>query len=174
MEQIFRIEIPVEAIDKTDAAALQRLETALQKIINGMKQNRTAATEAFDAIDRAAASTASSLQRVESANADVADSYDDVGSAASDAGSDQTAAASEAESANTRLEDSVSGVGEAYEETASAAAEAGERPAPLLILLPPVRTDLRSVSKEPIRRFVACSRKNSSSSWRRWTRRLLS
>ena len=74
MEQIFRIEIPVEAIDKTDAAALQRLETALQKIINGMKQNRTAATEAFDAIDRAAASTASSLQRVESANADVADS----------------------------------------------------------------------------------------------------
>lgn len=40
MEQIFRIEIPVEAIDKTDAAALQRLETALQKIINGMKQNR--------------------------------------------------------------------------------------------------------------------------------------
>lgn len=127
MEQIFRIEIPVEAIDKTDAAALQRLETALQKIINGMKQNRTAATEAFDAIDRAAASTASSLQRVESANADVADSYDDVGSAASDAGSDQTAAASEAESANTRLEDSVSGVGEAYEETASAAAEAGER-----------------------------------------------
>ena len=165
MEQIFRIEIPVEAIDKTDAAALQRLETALQKIINGMKQNRTAATEAFDAIDRAAASTASSLQRVESANADVADSYDDVGSAASDAGSDQTAAASEAESANTRLEDSVSGVGEAYEETASAA---------LLILLPPVRTDLRSVSKEPIRRFVACSRKNSSSSWRRWTRRLLS
>lgn len=116
MEQIFRIEIPVEAIDKTDAAALQRLETALQKIINGMKQNRTAATEAFDAIDRAAASTASSLQRVESANADVADSYDDVGSAASDAGSDQTAAASEAESANTRLEDSVSGVGEAYEE----------------------------------------------------------
>lgn len=127
MEQIFRIEIPVEAIDKTDAAALQRLETALQKIINGMKQNRTAATEAFDAIDRAAASTASSLQRVESANADVAGSYNDVGSAASDAGSDQTAAASEAESANTRLEDSVSGVGEAYEETASAAAEAGER-----------------------------------------------
>ena len=171
MEQIFRIEIPVEAIDKTDAAALQRLETALQKIINGMKQNRTAATEAFDAIDRAAASTASSLQRVESANADVADSYDDVGSAASDAGSDQTAAASEAESANTRLEDSVSGVGEAYEETASAPENA---PAPLLILLPPVRTDLRSVSKEPIRRFVACSRKNSSSSWRRWTRRLLS
>ena len=170
MEQIFRIEIPVEAIDKTDAAALQRLETALQKIINGMKQNRTAATEAFDAIDRAAASTASSLQRVESANADVADSYDDVGSAASDAGSDQTAAASEAESANTRLEDSVSGVGEAYEETASAE----NAPAPLLILLPPVRTDLRSVSKEPIRRFVACSRKNSSSSWRRWTRRLLS
>ena len=158
MEQIFRIEIPVEAIDKTDAAALQRLETALQKIINGMKQNRTAATEAFDAIDRAAASTASSLQRVESANADVADSYDDVGSAASDAGSDQTSAE----------------VAKHTKKPLRRQRKPENAPAPLLILLPLVRTDLRSVSKEPIRHFAACSRKNSSSSWRHWTRRLLS
>lgn len=106
MEQVFRIEIPVEVIDKTDAASLQRLETALQRISIGIKQNKAAATEAFSAIDRAAA--------------DAATSMDKVGSAASDA-------ASEAGSANNKLEDSVSDVGDAYEGTASAAMEAGQK-----------------------------------------------
>lgn len=116
MEQIFRIEIPVEAVDRTDAAALQQLEAALQKLFNGMKQNRAAATDVFNAIERAAAGTADSVGRVGDANSRVADSYGEVGSAASDAGSDQTAAASAAEGANDRLEDSVSNVGSAYEE----------------------------------------------------------
>ena len=106
MERVFRIEIPVEVIDKTDAASLQRLETALQRISIGIKQNKAAATEAFSAIDRAAA--------------DAATSMDKVGSAASDA-------ASEAGSANNKLEDSVSDVGDAYEGTASAAMEAGQK-----------------------------------------------
>ena len=106
MEQVFRIEIPVEVIDKTDAASLQRLETALQRISIGIKQNKAAATEAFSAIDRAAA--------------DAATSMDKVGSAASDT-------ASEAGSANNKLEDSVSDVGDAYEGTASAAMEAGQK-----------------------------------------------
>ena len=127
MEQVFRIEIPVEVIDKTDAASLQRLETALQKISTGMKQNKAAATEAFGAIDRAAADAATSMDKVGSANAKAADSYDDVGSAASEAGSEQSAAASEAEGANSDLEDSVSDVGDAYDDTASAATEAGRK-----------------------------------------------
>lgn len=164
MEQIFRIEIPVEAIDKTDAAALQRLETALQKIINGMKQNRTAATEAFDAIDRAAASTASSLQRVESANADVADSYDDVGTLLLMPVPIRRRQLPRPKVRTPDLKIPSAELAKHTKKPLRRQRKPENAPAPLLILLPPVRTDLRSVSKEPIRRFVACSRKNSSSS----------
>lgn len=45
MEQVFRIEIPVEAVDKTDTAALQRLETVLQKIFTSMQRNKTEAND---------------------------------------------------------------------------------------------------------------------------------
>ena len=54
MEQVFRIEIPVEAIDKTDTAAMARLQDALQKIFSSMKSNKDAAKEVFSAIEKGA------------------------------------------------------------------------------------------------------------------------
>jgi len=54
LEQVFRIEIPVEAVDNTDVAALQRLETTLTKLFNTMKNSKTGIDGVFDAIETGA------------------------------------------------------------------------------------------------------------------------
>lgn len=54
MEEVFRIEIPVEAIDKTDAAAMTRLQDALQRMFNAMKGSKSAAQDMFSVIERGA------------------------------------------------------------------------------------------------------------------------
>ena len=48
MEQIFRIEIPVEAVDKTDKGMLERLEANILKIIETAKKNKDAVPEVFE------------------------------------------------------------------------------------------------------------------------------
>lgn len=127
MEQVFRIEIPVEAVDKTDTAALHQLESTLQKIFTAMKQNKTAASDVFDAIERSATEAKAAMNQVESATSKAADSYSEAASAATDAGNKQEQAASNAESATQKLDETVSEVAGAYNETASAATEAGRK-----------------------------------------------
>lgn len=127
MEQVFRIEIPVEAVDKTDTAALHQLESTLQKIFTAMKQNKTAASDVFDAIERSATEAKAAMNQVESATSKAADSYSEAASAATDAGNKQKQAASNAESATQKLDETVSEVAGAYNETASAATEAGRK-----------------------------------------------
>ena len=51
MEQVFRIEIPIEAVDKTDASALRQLESTLQKIFSAMQKNKASASDVFDAME---------------------------------------------------------------------------------------------------------------------------
>lgn len=127
MEQVFRIEIPVEAVDKTDTAALQHLESVLQKIFASMKQNKTTANEVFDAIEQGASEARTAMQQTSAAAQNTAESYEQVGDAASDAGNEQSQASDEAASASEKLGDTVSKVSEAYDETGSSAAEAGRK-----------------------------------------------
>ncbi len=127
MEQVFRIEIPVEAVDKTDTSALQQLESTLQKLFAAMKQNKATAGEVFDALERSASEAKASVKQVETATEQAASSYEQAGAAAADAGDQQKQAASGAENAAEKLEDTVSEVSDAYDETASAAADAGRK-----------------------------------------------
>lgn len=127
MEQVFRIEIPVEAVDKSDTAALQRLETVLQKIFTSMKQNKATASEVFDAIEQGASEARSAMQQVSTAAQSTADSYGDVADAANEAGNEQSQASSEAASASEKLEDTVSKVSKEYDDAGSSAAEAGRK-----------------------------------------------
>lgn len=127
MEQVFRIEIPVEAVDKTDTASLQRLESVLQKIFASMKQNKTTANEVFDAIEQGASEARAAMQQTSVAAQTTAESYEEVGDAASEAGNEQSQASGEAASASEKLEDTVSKVSQAYDETGSSAAEAGRK-----------------------------------------------
>lgn len=50
MEQVYRIEIPVEVVDKTDSAALQRLESALQKVFTSLKQDAKKVEDSADGV----------------------------------------------------------------------------------------------------------------------------
>lgn len=100
MEQIFRIEIPVEAVDNTDGAALQRLETTLNKIGESVKNSKRDIEGVFEAIESGASEAKTSMKAVETAfdgatdgleeaaNAagDVENAYEDAGDAAQGAG----------------------------------------------------------------------------------------
>ena len=127
MEQVFRIEIPVEAVDKTDTAALQRLETVLQKIFTSMQRNKTEANDVFDAIERGASEAKAAMKLVENAADDTADSYEEAADAATTAGNKQEQAASSAASSAEKLETTVSEVSDAFEETGTAATDAGRK-----------------------------------------------
>lgn len=127
MDQIFRIEIPIETVDKTNTASLKNLESALEKVFNAIKEGKSSAQGAFDAIQQSASQTKTALSGVGDAAAKAAEGFDESGEAASQAASEQTQAASKAESSADKLEDSVEGVSDAYDETAQAAAEAGQK-----------------------------------------------
>ena len=84
MEQVFRIEIPVEAVDNTDVAALQRLETTLTKLFNTMKNSKTGIDGVFDAIETGAVDAKTAMKKVETAFDGVADGLDEAAGAAGD------------------------------------------------------------------------------------------
>jgi TP901 family phage tail tape measure protein len=127
VEQVFRIEIPVEAVDKTDTAALQRLETVLQKIFTSMQRNKTEANDVFDAIERGASEAKAAMKLVENAADNTADGYEEAADAATTAGNKQEQAASSAASSAEKLETTVSEVSDAFEETGTAATDAGRK-----------------------------------------------
>ena len=93
MEQVYRIEIPIQAVDETDTAALKRLETVLQKLFTSIKENKTAAESVFNVIERGADKAKSSTSQLEVAVEDATASYDDMGDAAQGAGVQQRQAA---------------------------------------------------------------------------------
>lgn len=127
MEQIYRIEIPVEVVDKSDQASLQRLEAALQRVFNVVRQNKTVSDDAFSAIKDGMDKVKTGAKGAASAAEAVSESIGEAGSAATEAGADQVQAAGSAENANKKLENAVEGVADAYSETSSAAAEAGQK-----------------------------------------------
>jgi len=127
VEQVYRIEIPIQAVDETDTAALKRLETVLQKLFTSIKENKTAAESVFNVIERGADKAKSSTSQLEVAVEDATASYDDMGDAAQGAGVQQRQAADTAEAATEKLEDTVSEVSDTYENVAQAAAEAGRK-----------------------------------------------
>ena len=84
MEQVYRIEIPIEAVDKTDTAALQRLETVLQKIFTSMKETKSESGDMFDHIARGAAEAKVAMQQMEAAAEKSAESSADAVDSAAD------------------------------------------------------------------------------------------
>lgn len=102
MEQVFRIEIPVEAVDNTDVAALQRLETTLTKLFNTMKNNKAGIDGVFDAIETGAVDAKTAMKKVETAFDGVADGLDDAADAAGDVSDAYDDAAEAAQGAGRR------------------------------------------------------------------------
>ena len=125
MEQVFRIEIPVEAVDKTDTAALQQLESVLQKIFTSMQKNKTTAGEVFDAIEQGASEARAAMSQTATAANEAADSYEAVADAADEAGSEQVDAAQEGAAAADNLSQAVGDAEQAYDGVGNAAQEAG-------------------------------------------------
>lgn len=102
MEQVFRIEIPVEAVDNTDVAALQRLETTLTKLFNTMKNSKTGIDGVFDAIETGAVDAKTAMKKVETAFDGVADGLDEAADAAGDVSDAYDDAADAAQGAGRR------------------------------------------------------------------------
>lgn len=96
MEQVYRIEIPIEAVDKTDTAALQRLETVLQKIFTSMKETKSESGDMFDHIARGAAEAKVAMQQMEAAAEKSAESSADAVDSAADSVDDLVDTADEA------------------------------------------------------------------------------
>jgi TP901 family phage tail tape measure protein len=126
MEQIFRIEIPVEAIDKTDNASLRQLESTLQKMFTLFAESKSKSKDTFSAVDKGAKEAADSIEKVSAAAKDTTQSFEKIEHAADGAASAQSESGSEAEAAGKKAEKAVEGVAEAYEDTASKAKKAGQ------------------------------------------------
>jgi len=107
MEQVFRIEIPVEVTSKSDLGKVQQIQAILEKADQEARKLASSADSAFNKISSGASSAASAMDQVNSAaqkssdamdkvseatdevgeNAeDAADSMDEIGDAAKDAG----------------------------------------------------------------------------------------
>lgn len=84
MEQVFRIEIPIEAVDETDTATLQRLETTLQKLFTAIKGNKNAADDVFDAIEKGALDAKTAINQTDGAFEGMTSELDDAADAAED------------------------------------------------------------------------------------------
>lgn len=127
MEQVFRIEIPVEAVDKTDVAALQRLESVLQKIFASMQKNKTTAEDVFEAIEQGASEARSALRTTATAAEETADSYEAIADAAGEAGDEQASAASEATQAFVNIDTRLHTVTTGYKQVGDSAKQAGQK-----------------------------------------------
>lgn len=132
MEQVFRIEIPIEAVDKTDASALRQLESTLQKIFSAMQKNKASASDVFDAMEKGANEARSAMQKTAKAAEDAADSYDSIAEAAGDAGDEQANAASDAANAFVNIDTKLHTVTTGYKNVGDAASEAGRKASPAL------------------------------------------
>lgn len=130
MEQVFRIEIPIEAVDKTDASALRQLESTLQKIFSAMQKNKASASDVFDAMEKGANEARSAMQKTAKAAEDAADSYDSIAEAAGDAGDEQANAASDAANAFVNIDTKLHTVTTGYKNVGDAASEAGRKASP--------------------------------------------
>ena len=117
--QVYRIEIPVEVVDKTDVATLKRLETALKNVFDALEHKESGEKPFEDA--------ATGAKKAVAAVKDLTSSFDSAGNAATGAGKEQAQAAKTAESATEKLENAVEDVADAYDDTSNAAADAGQK-----------------------------------------------
>ena len=92
MEQVFRIEIPVEVKSNADLGQMKQIEAVLKAAEQEARKLASSANSAFNNISSGASSAASSMQQIEnaaqqSANSmeQIGDSADEVGDAADDA-----------------------------------------------------------------------------------------
>lgn len=109
MEQVFRIEIPVEAVDETDTAALQRLEVTLQKLFTAMKNNKSTVSDVFDAIENGAVDAKNAIRQTESTFSGMAGDLDDTADSAGAAADALDDAASSAKNAGQKAGSSFDG-----------------------------------------------------------------
>ncbi|MEG1812840.1 MAG: phage tail tape measure protein [Clostridia bacterium] len=126
MEQVFRIEIPVEAVDKTDTAALKQLESTLQKIFASMKQNKGTVKDVFDAFEQGASEAKHALNDVANASEKTQTTFNKAASAATSAGNQQQQAAQTAVASTQRLENTAKRSAVSLKGTWKTASQAGQ------------------------------------------------
>lgn len=127
MDQVYRIEIPVEAIDATDTAALRNLEATLQRIFTTATSGKGNISGAINSANAAASTATATLKNMETAIKSASDGFNDAGSSAQDMGNEAKSAANTAEGAAGQLEGSVEEVGSAFEDTGNDAKQAGSK-----------------------------------------------
>ena len=85
MADVYRIEIPIEAINATDASAVRALETALQRITNTANKGKHAVQEEMNSINAGASGAASALNSMDASFGRAAQSTEQLGDSAEDA-----------------------------------------------------------------------------------------
>lgn len=78
MEQVFRIEIPIDVKQNADTASIQQLEAALQKVFTTMKSNQGAMKETFQAVEHGAQSAESAIKQAANGSEQLTDSLQNV------------------------------------------------------------------------------------------------
>lgn len=126
MDQVYRIEIPIEAINETDASALRSLETALQRIFTQANKSKSAAQDAMDSISSSASGAASSMKTLDGTLDKTAQGFEKTADSAEDVGTAGEQAANEAGAAADKLGKDVEEVAGSYKDTGKAAKEAGQ------------------------------------------------
>ena len=157
MEQVFRIEIPVEVRSNADLGQMKQIEAVLKAAEQEARKLASSANSAFNSISSGASSAASSMQQIEnaaqqSANSmeqigdsadevgdaadDAADSMDEIGDAAREAGnaaeSSMNEAAGSADKFAQRMEKSGKSLREAFKEKIKLVMEAADKISPVV------------------------------------------
>lgn len=85
MEQVFRIEIPVEVINKADQGEIKKLEEALMGVLTTANKTKKAASDAMKKMESGAKEAASSLKQAGKSAEEAGDGFEEMGDAAEDA-----------------------------------------------------------------------------------------
>lgn len=110
MEQVFRIEIPVEVTSKSDLGKVQQIQAILEKADQEARKLASSADSAFNRISSGASSAASAMDQVNSAAQKSSDAMDKVGEATDEMGENAEEAA-----------DSMDEIGDAAKDAGNAA-----------------------------------------------------
>ncbi len=127
MEQVFRIEIPVEATDKTDTGVMKALEATLSRIFTSINQDKKAIGDALNTVEKGAMEANAAVEKMNATTAQAANEISALGKEAAASGAKQEQAAEGAAQATEAIEESASKAADALQETGEAAADAGRK-----------------------------------------------
>ena len=86
MEQVFRIEIPVEVKSNADLGKMKQIEAVLKQAEQEARKLASSADTAFNRLSSGASNAASAMQQVDNAAKQSANAMEEVGSSADEVG----------------------------------------------------------------------------------------